>query len=70
MHGPAASDCGGTCHVQVGVAKDHKFSFVVPTEDLCKRCHILPHEAVMHSPFTEGKCMGAMIRTGRTTRGC
>ena len=55
MHGPAASDCGA-CHVQVGEDKDHKFSFVVPKEQLCQRCHALPHENVMHPPVRDGRC--------------
>ncbi len=56
MHGPANSDCG-TCHVQTGEAKDHKFAYVVAKEQLCLRCHAIPHEAVMHLPVRDGKCM-------------
>lgn len=55
-HGPAQSDCS-VCHVQVGSTKDHKFSFILPREDLCKRCHEMPHKQVLHKPVAEGKCL-------------
>lgn len=56
MHGPAQSDCGA-CHVQVGNTDDHKFSLIVPKDELCIRCHVLPHEKTMHAPVVEGKCL-------------
>ena len=56
MHGPVQTDCGA-CHIQTGNAADHKFSFIVPKEELCVRCHALPHEATMHAPVRDGKCM-------------
>ena len=54
MHGPVESDCGA-CHVQ-GNPDEHKFYFVVPREELCQRCHALPHTGVMHAPVRDGKC--------------
>jgi predicted CXXCH cytochrome family protein len=56
MHGPVQSDCAA-CHIQTGNAKDHTFAFVVPREELCIRCHALPHESSTHAPVKEGKCL-------------
>jgi predicted CXXCH cytochrome family protein len=55
MHGPVQRDCAA-CHIQTGEAKDHKFAFLVPKEQLCVRCHALPHETSLHAPVKEGKC--------------
>lgn len=56
MHGPVQSDCG-VCHVQTGDPKDHSFSFIVARDQICARCHVLPHEEVMHLPVREGRCL-------------
>lgn len=56
MHGPVESNCGA-CHLLVGDPQDHKFVFVVPKDQLCAKCHALPHENSMHRPVTEGKCL-------------
>ncbi len=56
MHGPAKQDCGN-CHVITGNPADHKFAFVVPKEQLCAKCHALPHDTVMHQPVKEGRCL-------------
>jgi predicted CXXCH cytochrome family protein len=56
MHGPAQGDCAA-CHIQTGDPKDHAFSFLVPTQDLCVRCHALPHENSTHAPVKLGQCM-------------
>jgi predicted CXXCH cytochrome family protein len=55
MHGPAQSDCEA-CHVQ-GDPNEHKFYLPTKKEELCQRCHALPHQAVMHSPAKEGLCL-------------
>lgn len=55
MHGPSLTGCD-SCHVQ-GNAKEHKFYYIVPKEELCARCHHLPHEKTMHPPVQEGRCM-------------
>lgn len=55
MHGPVQRDCA-VCHIQTGDLKDHTFAFLVPKEDLCNRCHALPHENSVHAPVKEGKC--------------
>ncbi len=55
LHGPVATDCG-SCHVQVGERSAHTFTFVVPKDQLCVRCHNLPVQAGMHAPVRDGKC--------------
>jgi predicted CXXCH cytochrome family protein len=58
MHGPSLKDCQA-CHVQ-GNPEEHKFFYVVPKDELCQRCHQLPHPGgagVMHKPVREGKCL-------------
>lgn len=55
MHGPASTDCGA-CHVQ-GNPSEHKFFLVTSKEELCKKCHSLPHQGPIHKPVAEGKCM-------------
>lgn len=56
MHGPVQSDCGA-CHVLTGDPAEHKFAFIVAKDQLCARCHQLPHENVMHAPVRDGRCM-------------
>ncbi len=56
MHGPVLSDCAA-CHIQTGDAKDHVFTFIAPKEELCIRCHSLPHEQSTHAPVRDGKCL-------------
>jgi len=55
MHGPSLTKCD-SCHVQ-GNAKEHKFYYIVPKEELCARCHRLPHENTMHPPAQQGRCL-------------
>lgn len=55
MHAPSQADCQA-CHIQ-GNPDEHKFYFIVPKEQLCQRCHALPHATSVHAPVREGKCM-------------
>ncbi|MCA9285373.1 MAG: cytochrome c3 family protein [Phycisphaerales bacterium] len=55
MHGPSEGNCEA-CHV-LGNAEQHTFFYIVPKEDLCARCHALPHGNVTHAPVRDGKCM-------------
>ena len=55
-HSQTAADCTA-CHLQVGDAATHKFSFPVSKEELCLKCHQLPAEAHTHAPVKDGKCM-------------
>lgn len=55
IHGPAARDCEA-CHAQ-GNPEEHKFFLTAQSrEELCRRCHTLPHQNVEHAPVREGKC--------------
>lgn len=54
-HNPVAADCTA-CHVQVGDPATHKFSFSVPKDELCLKCHQLPAEKHSHAPVRDGKC--------------
>ncbi len=54
MHGPALVDCQA-CHVQ-GNPDQHKFFLIAKREDLCRRCHSLPHAGIEHTPVREGRC--------------
>lgn len=56
LHNPTAADCSA-CHLLVGDPKDHKFSYPVPKEELCLKCHKLPAEKTMHAPVRDGKCL-------------
>lgn len=55
MHGPTLTDCGG-CHVQ-GSPDVHKFFLVAPKQELCAKCHTLPHAGSEHTPVKEGRCL-------------
>lgn len=54
MHGPALSECEA-CHVQ-GNPEEHKFYLIKPKNELCRRCHELPHGTTQHAPVKEGQC--------------
>lgn len=56
LHNPTAADCTA-CHVGVGDAKDHKFSYPVAKEELCLKCHQLPLDKHPHAPVRDGKCL-------------
>jgi len=55
MHSVSRERCDA-CHVQ-GNAKQHRFSFIVAKDQLCVRCHAVPHEGVMHAPVQQGRCL-------------
>lgn len=55
-HSQTAADCTA-CHVQIGEAAAHKFSFTSAKEDLCVKCHQLPLQQHAHAPVKDGKCM-------------
>jgi predicted CXXCH cytochrome family protein len=55
LHGPANGNCSA-CHVQ-GNPDEHKFYLIAPKEDLCAKCHTVPHAQSMHMPVTQGKCL-------------
>jgi predicted CXXCH cytochrome family protein len=55
MHGPANGNCEA-CHVQ-GDPEKHKFFLIAPKEELCTKCHALPHTQSMHPPVVQGKCL-------------
>lgn len=54
-HNPKG-DCA-QCHIQVGAIPDHKFSLIVPQEQLCLKCHQMPTQKHTHAPVVDGKCM-------------
>ncbi len=55
LHRPAQDNCE-SCHVQ-GNPEEHKFFLVTKTkEELCRKCHTLPHQNVEHPPVRDGKC--------------
>lgn len=56
LHNPTAADCTA-CHVAVGEAKDHRFTYPVPEQELCITCHKLPLEQHAHAPVRDGKCL-------------
>lgn len=55
MHGVSLTRCDA-CHVQ-GNPKQHRFYLVVPKEQLCLRCHAVPHEGTTHAPVRQGRCL-------------
>lgn len=56
QHKADAAPCAA-CHLQVGDAAAHKFSFIGTPEQMCIKCHQLPAKAHSHLPVTEGKCL-------------
>jgi predicted CXXCH cytochrome family protein len=55
LHRAAQESCE-SCHVVTDQEK-HTFSLVTKTrEELCKKCHSLPHQNVAHPPVRDGKC--------------
>lgn len=55
MHRVSLTKCDA-CHIQ-GNPKQHKFYLIVPKEQLCARCHVVPHEGTTHTPVRQGRCM-------------
>ncbi|MHC4975045.1 MAG: cytochrome c3 family protein [Planctomycetota bacterium] len=55
MHGPASSDCS-VCHVQ-GSPDVHDFFLIADSNELCIRCHQIPHQDMAHTPVSEGQCL-------------
>jgi predicted CXXCH cytochrome family protein len=55
MHKVSLTKCDA-CHIQ-GNPKQHRFHLIVPKEELCLRCHAVPHEGTTHTPVRQGRCM-------------